>query len=139
MCRTDLTGMQVDEQALLKEEALMKIELLITPKSDVVDELSRLFELNFNFNKNTYYRLNWANYKRLLHNGLSYKKLPRKVDGKWNRGKDTGKKLYTVGAIEYGLPVPAASRRNYNSSIIRKQMHVLNDNIVNIYNKEAND
>jgi hypothetical protein len=122
MCRADLTETQVDEQALLKEEALMKIESLITPKSDIMDELSRLFELNFNSNKNTYCKANWKHYKRLS----------RKIDGKLERKKNNERKLYTVGAVEYGLPVPVSSRRNYNSYIIKKQMHVLNANIANI-------
>lgn len=112
---------QVDEQILQKEEAIMKIKSLITPKIDTMDELSRLYELNFCANKNSLHRKEW----RLR------RELPRKISE--SSIKENRRKLYTVGAIEYGLPVPVTSRRNYYSTIIQRQIHVLNTNIVNTY------
>eukprot|EP00826_Nyctotherus_ovalis_P033057 TRINITY_DN2666_c0_g1_i1.p1 TRINITY_DN2666_c0_g1~~TRINITY_DN2666_c0_g1_i1.p1 ORF type:complete len:133 (+),score=21.98 TRINITY_DN2666_c0_g1_i1:557-955(+) len=125
MCKDDLhkPTTQVDEQDLLREEAIMKIQSLITPKTDTMDELSRLFELNFCASKNPSQRQDWRLNKRLS----------RRAKDKMLRVKESKKKLFTVGAVEYGLPVPFVSRRNFYSSIIREQMHVLNKHIVNMY------
>jgi len=125
MCKMNLNEMieQLDGQTLEEREALMKIKSLITPKIDITDELIRLDELNFCANKNSLRRKEW----RLR------KELPRKISE--SSIKEDRKKLYTVGAMEYGLPIPMTSRRNYYSTIIQRQVHVLNTSIVTTYRR----
>lgn len=120
MCRTELKEdiTQADASTLLREETFRKIEALVVPRNSITDELSRLYELDACAEANAYQR-----------EELSYsKKIPRRMGKTPLKSK---KKLYTVGAVEYGLPVPLTSRQGYSTSIARNKMHVLNASIVN--------
>eukprot|EP00826_Nyctotherus_ovalis_P023473 TRINITY_DN1802_c0_g1_i7.p2 TRINITY_DN1802_c0_g1~~TRINITY_DN1802_c0_g1_i7.p2 ORF type:complete len:221 (+),score=30.34 TRINITY_DN1802_c0_g1_i7:821-1483(+) len=127
MCRTELKEeiTQADESVLLKEEAFRKVQALVFPRDSVTDELSRLYELDVCAQANTHQR-----------EESSYsEKLPRISKSPLKSKK---KKLYTIGAVEYGLPVPLTSRQSYNTSIARNKMQVLNASIVNRFRISLN-
>lgn len=111
-----------------------EIENLMHPKEDTMDELSRLYELNF---YNTSHKKN-----ALISNEFIINCLPREIAKKeknHNKKLCKNNKLYTVGAVEYGLPVPVVSQRCYNSSIVQKHAHVLNTQLSNFYKAYHNN
>ena len=119
-----------DEKA--KESIIAEINALITPRSDTVDELSRLYELNF-YSKKT---LQMKKEEELIRDSL-----PRDItifedNNKQHIANDANASdlgLYTVGAVEYGLPVPVPSVKCYNTSIVRKHASVLNSHLTSFY------
>lgn len=126
ICRLNIVEAigRINKEKAIIEEILTKIKMLITAKEDTMDELSRLYELNFCARRNAF-KNKELDMKSILQ------RIPRKISNK--QKTEVMHKLYTVGAVEYGIPVPVTLKRNYHTSIIQKHIHVLNDNLSNLY------
>ncbi len=103
-----------------------EIANLMEPRAETVDELTRLYELNF------YVR------QHPLHDSETSEQeepeLPREI-GLVSALHENGR--YTTGAVEFGLPVLAAPERSYNTAIMGKHAAVLNAHIQEFYRERA--
>ncbi len=120
ICRLNVADAIKPEKTGPAAEAMADLNSLLQPRAETVDELARLYELNF------YARKHPA--RPLLPLTDQIMSLPREIHpARTERGR------YTVGAVEFGLPTLAASERSYNSSIMGKHTAVLNANLGNFY------
>ena len=128
MCRANIkeTMAEIDQYGNIDEEIVVKIGSLITPKNDTMDELSRLYELDFCSRRNSY-KLDELEFDKIIE------KVPRKIQTKSNKPNNFKDRWFTAGPVEYGLPVPVCLRRSYNTSIVGNHLHVLNVNLIGLY------